>query len=103
MDPRLIPPTLVVALIALFACSAKPLTANDMPRPKAGLWLRSGIVNGAPTSGQPCFTGRPVSIPGSGNCAKITYARTSSGFEIQAQCGDATDGAARGVQGRNSN
>ena len=29
---------LVVTALGLVAGCAKPLTANDMPRPKAGLW-----------------------------------------------------------------
>ena len=79
---------LVVAtsLVLVGAC-AKPLTAADMPRPKAGLWKWVDAVDGvAVNTGQTCLGGKPVHILGPA-CPAITYARTTDGvFETENRC-----------------
>jgi hypothetical protein len=74
------------ALAVVGGCS-KPLTANDMPRPKAGLWTWVDAVNGvAENTGRTCLGGKPVHILGPA-CPQITYARASDGvFETENRC-----------------
>jgi hypothetical protein len=78
--------TLVTAACLAGAC-AKPLTANDMPRPKAGLWAWTSVAKGGATgTGQSCFAGKPLHLLGPA-CPEITYSQPSDGvFETENKC-----------------
>ena len=80
-------PLAVVTAFCLVGACAKPLTANDMPRPKAGLWTWISASKGAPDgAGQTCLGGKPAHVWGPA-CPEMTYARVSDGvFEIENKC-----------------
>ncbi|HXQ13119.1 MAG TPA: hypothetical protein VN814_00690 [Caulobacteraceae bacterium] len=85
--------SLISALAILGAasgCGPKPLTADDMPRPLAGLWRYVGVDDGIASKGDICLSGRPVHITdASSNCEKIAWSRGADGaFEIDASCSD---------------
>jgi hypothetical protein len=84
MDRRFL---VAVTAFGLVSGCAKPLTANDMPRPKAGLWTwidtAGGVVQG---TGRACLAGKPLHILGPA-CPAITYSQTSDGvFETENKC-----------------
>lgn len=78
---------IAATMLGLVAGCAKPLTANDMPRPRAGLWTWVNVVNGAPFGkGQTCLAGKPVHLLGPA-CPQITYDQTPEGvFETENKC-----------------
>ena len=76
----------VVMTLGLVGACAKPLTANDMPRPKAGLWTWVSVGKGGVGTGKTCFGGKPAHIWGPA-CPAMTYARVSDGVvEIENRC-----------------
>ena len=88
-----------VTMLGLVGGCAKPLTANDMPRPRAGLWTWVSENKRGAGTGRSCFSGKPAHILGPG-CPQMTYARVSDGVvEIDNKCplgaGGASDFKAR--------
>jgi hypothetical protein len=78
---------LVLALVGLGAeggC-AKSLTANEMPRPRAGLWARVTVLNGTTDTGQVCLAGKPLHVFAA--CPGETFSQPSAGvFEAENKC-----------------
>ena len=73
------------AVLALIGC-AKPMTAADMPHPKAGLWARVSVANGQTDRGQVCMAGMPFHVLGPA-CPGTTFRKTSDGaFETENRC-----------------
>jgi hypothetical protein len=66
---------------------AKSLTADEMPRPRPGLWTWADVANGVTEgTGQTCSSGRPLHLLGPA-CPEITYDKTPDGvFETENKC-----------------
>jgi uncharacterized protein DUF3617 len=79
---------LLAAAGALAACGPKPLTANDMPRPRPGHWHLTGIRNGTPLEDDMCLSGAHVHVPvGDQSCPQKSWSRASDGaYELAVTC-----------------
>ena len=80
----------VVSLGALGGC-AKSLMANEMPRPRAGLWTRVAVLNGNTDTGQVCLAGKPLHVFAA--CPGATFSQPSAGvFESENKCPEGAGG-----------
>ena len=76
---------LAVASLGVASGCAKPLTLNDMPRPRPGLWARVIVQNGATDRAQVCLAGKPLHVFAA--CPGATFSQPSAGvFESENKC-----------------
>jgi hypothetical protein len=84
-------PAVSAALAAATEAATTPITREQMPAPRAGLWERSMRIDAkAPVVERRCLAGQPMDpLAISLSCAKAERRRTATGgVEVDAECTD---------------